>query len=445
MILSDNSKTVSTVDNIEEYLSLQSIADRNISELSGENGNNALLIYPHSFRECEDEAGKQHIFSLQTNWQENRCTEAILKTGNIVGFIGINGQSVSIHSRFAPNAEEDFLLHYMLHKVLGINVVNLSHGISNESIFDLLLCIFPKFLNEALTQGIYKEYQRNEYNDTNVHGIIDINRHLKTNIPFNGRIAYRTRDFCHDNHVTELIRHTIECIYNTKFGNTLLNSDATTRANVAQIIFATPHYRRQERRKVLEDNKKIICHPYYSNYAALQKLCLQILRHEEIKYGEKNNKIYGILFDVSYLWEEYLATILTILGFKHPNNRNKTGRIYLTDTPEFPRYPDFHREQDHMIADAKYKKEIDSRNDVNQIITYMYRLKGLRGIFIQPDNESLQDKTYNLLGYGVEHNAKIQEYFFQIPQNAHDYKHFVDDMILSETRLKSYFQMGSCK
>lgn len=82
--------------------------------------------------------------------------------------------------------------------------------------------MFPKFLNEALSQGLYKEYKRNEYNDANVRGTIDINRHLRSNMPFNGRVAYRTREFSHDNHVTELIRHTIDYISKSRFGRTLL-------------------------------------------------------------------------------------------------------------------------------------------------------------------------------------------------------------------------------
>ena len=68
-------------------------------------------------------------------------------------------------------------------KFLCVNVVNLSHGTTNERIFDFLLYLFPKFLKEALAQGVYKEYLRNEYNDANIRGVIDINRHLKTNLP----------------------------------------------------------------------------------------------------------------------------------------------------------------------------------------------------------------------------------------------------------------------
>lgn len=100
MILKDNTKYSSTVDNLEAYKSLQCIANRQISDLLDDDGND-LLIYPHSFGQCEDGSGKQYLLSLQTLWKDRKCTKVILETGNMVGFIGVNGQSVSIHSRFS--------------------------------------------------------------------------------------------------------------------------------------------------------------------------------------------------------------------------------------------------------------------------------------------------------------------------------------------------------
>ena len=47
MILTDNTKHVSSEDNIEEYMSLSNIANRTISELLDGNDND-ILIYPHS-------------------------------------------------------------------------------------------------------------------------------------------------------------------------------------------------------------------------------------------------------------------------------------------------------------------------------------------------------------------------------------------------------------
>lgn len=435
MILRDNTEYVSTAENLETFLSLQNIANREISDLSGDDGND-ILIYPHSFCQCGDEIDKQYLFSLKTHWKGKQCAKAILRTGNVAGFIGVAGQSVSIHSRFSINAEEDFFLHYMLSKVLCINVVNLSHGTADEKVFNFLLYLFPKFLNEALAQGMYKEYRRNEYNDANVRGVVDINRHLKTNMPFRGHVAYRTREFSYDNRITQLIRHTIEYIRHVKLGLTLLESDADTRANVAQIISATPRYDRLARGKVIKENSKIISHPYYSCYAPLQKLCLRILKHERVKYGAKAEMINGILFDVSYLWEEYLATLLVKRGFKHPKNKKGIGRIYLAKH-RLPRYPDFYREDGHIIIDAKYKQDID-RDDIHQMLAYMYRLKGKNGIFVLPDKVCNRE-TYSLLGYGEDDNAELQTYSYPIPQAKTDYRQFNAEMRTAEEAFKVEF------
>ena len=82
MILKDNTRYSSTVDNLEAFLSLQCIANRQISELLADDGN-GLLVYPHSFGLCEDGSDKQHLLSLQTQWKDRQCTKAVLETGNI--------------------------------------------------------------------------------------------------------------------------------------------------------------------------------------------------------------------------------------------------------------------------------------------------------------------------------------------------------------------------
>ncbi len=436
--LKDNTKYPLASENIKEWHSLQDIANYQISELLDEKGNN-LLIYPHSFCECDDEIGKQCILLLPLRWKEGKQSQKdLLETGNVVGFIGINNQSISIHSRFSGSAKEDFFLHYMLQKVLCLNIVKLKHNTTEEQTFNFLLYLFPKLLNEALTQGIYKEYQRNEYNNANVRSTIDINRHFKKNLPFNGSIAYRTREFSHDNHVTELIRHTIEYIKTKKIGKSLLEKDAETRISVSQIISATSRYSKHQRNKIIKGNLKVMNHPYFTRYTPLQKLCLRILRNEETKYGHKKNEIYGILIDVSYLWEEYLATILTKKGFKHPNNKKGTGRIYLAKGNAFPRYPDFYnKESDGTIIDAKYKQQIDRRNDINQMLGYMYGLKGKQGIFIKPDQNNNPTQTYQLHGYGSDNNAELCIYSFSIPQNADNYEDFEKQINKSEDLLRT--------
>ena len=145
------------------------------------------------------------------------------------------------------------------------------------------------------------------------------------------------------------------------------------------------------------------------------------------------------MFDVAYLWEEYLATILLEEGFKHPDNRRKTGRIYLAENNRLVRYPDFYREEDELVVDAKYKFVVDERNDVHQLMAYMYYFKAQRGVFVLPSTEVREQNTYKLLGHGKEKNAKLQEYFYLIPQRSDSYRQFVSAISQSEQELRREF------
>lgn len=51
-------------------------------------------------------------------------------------------------------------------------------------------------------------------------------------------------------------------------------------------------------------------------------------------------------------------------------------------------------------------------------------------------------ESYDLLGYGTDNNAKLQKYFYSIPQTANDYKKFVADMLLGEDMLKVQMRSG---
>ena len=296
-------------------------------------------------------------------------------------------------------------------------------------------------------QGLYKEYLRNEYSDCNPRGTVDINRHIKYNIPFNGRVAYRTREFSYDNHVTQLIRHTVEYIRTKRLGEMVLHTNADTQGNVSQIVLAASSYQKQDRQRVIKSNLKPVVHPYYAQYIALQKLCLKILSHEQLRYGQNKDEIYGILFDVSWLWEEYLNTLLVQLGFKHPNNRQNTGGVWLGYSLKenkkrnaFLRYPDFYDKERSIILDAKYKSQIDYVADVNQVITYLYRMKGRIGMFVHPTADENKLESYSLLGYGDDSNARLIEYQFHIPTAPSSYEDFEGNIKSSETALKKQIE-----
>jgi len=259
----------------EHCKNLQEIGNCNVETLCENNPN--LLVFPYSFNAGYYE--NSHIFSLYDNK---------LSTNNLMGFVGKNNSEsgiksqLTISSRFekvetndkGEKIHKDYFLHYMLQKVFAINIFKFDQTKEKENIWDFLLYLFPYYLKKAYTQGLFKAYRREQYNDANVKGTIDVARHIRINIPFAGKIAYNTREHSYDNPVTQLIRHTIEYIKTHPFGSGILNCDSDTRDIVSKICFVTnSHYNKNKRQKVISANIKPISHPYFTEYKILQKIC----------------------------------------------------------------------------------------------------------------------------------------------------------------------------
>ena len=393
------------------------IADKTIAELCRENEN--LLIFPYSIESSDDRIGESSVMNILNTDDPEKVR---ISTGNVMGFIGVGNIQIKIKSRF-DKGRDDFLLHYMLQKVLSFNLFDLSHNNEQEDVFDFIMFMFPYFLKAAMRQGVYREYQNFRHNDANLKGTIDVGRHIARNIPFVGNIAYSTREYSHDNNMTELIRHTIEFMKTKKYGQAVLNIDRETIENVNAIVEYTPLYNKNDRNSVISKNLRMKSHPYYTEYRPLQTLCLQILRMEEVKYGESDEEICGILFDGAWLWEEYVNTILSKQGFTHPENKRHKGGIYLFEGHSGIRYPDFYK--DDMVLDAKYKRlgsynkvSMVDRDDVHQVIAYMSALHVNKGGFIVPlenkqeyiPTDRIWGTTSNLYIFGIEVSRTSSSY-----------------------------------
>lgn len=411
LISKDNSKRLLEETELEGIGDLKALAEPTISKLSNDEHPN-LLIFPQDYNVWGDKIGEQHIFSLENNH---------LITGNIMGFVGFKDTKVKISSRFTQEDGQDYFMHYMLQKVLAINLFDLKFNSAEESVFDFLIYLFPSYLKRAMRQGIYKEYQTHQYNDANIRGRIDVNRHIRRNYPFAGKIAYSTREYATDNHVTQLIRHTIEYISSHRYGKNILHQDQETIDGVKEIREATYNYVQQDRRYIISKNLRSASHPFFLEYRPLQRLCLQILRHEELKYGREKQEIYGVLFDGAWLWEEYLNTFLYPI-LLHPRNKTKEGCLWLFQGKAGECYPDFYNKELGIVLDAKYKG-YDSwgsvqNADLYQVISYMHITDSQRGGFLVPTrNEKLHPKTLNgsrqeLMGiFGMNVGFKAKDFY----------------------------------
>ena len=388
-----------------------SLSSATIGELMKSEGE-GIILFPNSFSKGDEELKDQYIFRVT---EKDGQTIYSVFTGNVVGFIGTSKVDIHIHSRFSSidrnGKGNDYFLYYMLERVMAINTFSYSSSsINAPRVFDFLLFFFPKLLKDAMSQGLFKKYVYHEYNDANIRGSVDVNRHIRLNIPANGRIAYRTREFSYDNEVTQLIRHTIEFIRRKPFGKAVLHNDPDTEGYVQQIIQATPTFQARQRQAIINENLRPVSHPYYTKYTALQNLCLRILRYEKLSYGESSNKIHGILIDVAWLWEEYIAQVLAKgSDFKHYRRSDGFPLLKNIDTgSEFqtiiPDYLDDSSPDNIKVADAKYIP-LDRFDNLSadraaaiyyKTIMYMYRFNSNKGFLFYPllSAEKIDDTDY---------------------------------------------------
>lgn len=401
------------------------IANRTLGQLELE----GILVFPETIKNSSDSSRDQMIL---------RSMNDAYLTGNIVGFIGCSNERLIIRSRFGDN---DFFFQYLLSKAPGFpNVLDLDADADQENkLFDYLIFLFPHYLKTAIRKGVFKEYLRHSYNDGNVKGTINITRHIERNTPFIGKVAYSVREFSYDNHLMELVRHTVEFIKRKPHGNHVL---FRARDEVKIVLNATPKYQPLDRQRVIEENiKNPIRHAYYREYLALQKLCLMILRDQKHQIGTGTQQIYGILFDCSWLWEEYVNSLIKE-AYYHLRNKSGEGRQYLFDKSRGPVFPDFisRDAKTRIIADAKYKPASNiSNKDYLQVLAYMFRFDAKTGYYLYPEDEGENETSLWLnKGSTFENNVekrddiRVVKIGLKIPKGATDYPSFRTAMEESE-------------
>ena len=104
-------------------------------------------------------------------------------------------------------------------------------------------------------------------------------------------------------------------------------------------------------------------------------------------------------------------------------------------------YPDFYHKNNNnidFILDAKYKHLNSgvSREDLYQVVTYMYCSKAIHGGYVYPNEGMHSDEKYQLTG----NEGYIYLLPVPIPQVQPSHSAFIQAMKLSEDKLKSLIQ-----
>lgn len=257
----------------------------------------------------------------------------------------LSGSNPILNNDFIPSNTEDYLFDY------------------------LLLFIFKAKLEEANVKGLYRTYHRFERNDDRVKGSIDVSRHIKENMGLNnGRIAYSYRENSVNNYLNHLIVTAYNYLKKKYFGmvNGLFDNNSPELKRLIDNLSLSIGYPKYDIKTTIMKNLNSISHPFYTEYEALRKICLKILRNEGISIfdGISSDKVEGILFYIPDLWERYLEGFLRDSQYTFSpqwkiklidyNNDN----IFRQSTyPDYVFFNDRHFREPFMILDAKFKEK----------------------------------------------------------------------------------------
>lgn len=400
-----------------------------------------VLFCPSDAAEFLPQDGAEPIFALEPLEDNRWC----VRTSNLVGFLECNGLTISIGSRFDPEDSSSFFLPYLIARTLHIPPLELDW--EQVSAYDLLPLLFPAALTRALGSGLFKQYQRVSTNGPCFKGSLAVAAHLKHNLAsglVSGRkVASVSSQLSADNAVTQLVRHTIELIHSKPALVSLLAVNASVVSAVRQIELATPSFRASALVSVVKANRAPCSSPAYR---PLQQLCLKLLTafDPSLSLSQEPDQIYGVLFDISYLWEEYLATVLKPQGFEHPRNKAGVGALYLDRDQSFLAYPDFYRlssdstvaePRADLVLDAKFKRYdtyAPARDDIVQMLTYLHVLKAPRALLLCPTQRADPLVShYEFCGLG----GTVDVAFLPIPAQAESFADFCTQMAQAEAEL----------
>jgi 5-methylcytosine-specific restriction enzyme subunit McrC len=369
------------------------------------------------------------VFDLSPKDENGQCK---ISTSNSMGVIRLRDNEsggtlqIEIGSRF-DTGERQFFLAYLLSKVFGGSVVD-TVALSTDSLWDMLLAFaFRRLLIEAGALGSFRQYRTYEHNDMRIRGRIDVDRHLRHNIPFRGNVSYATHEISFDNPINHLIRHALAKV-SRQWGE-IFTADSRLTHLSRELTERTPTW---ESKGVLacvtkKENRMPIRHPFFhAAYEPLRKISLSILRNEGAGLYQQQQEAEGVIFDGAWLWEEYIWTLLKRLDFEHPENRERRG--VWEPLSQIKYFPDFFHREKQIVLDAKYKwTSVREKKDVAQVFTYMFVLDAIHGGLIKPDIGKVEPENIKRESKDAK-AAKWHEFGLIPASHAIDARIFVEDM-----------------
>jgi len=307
-----------------------------------------------------------------------------VQAGNYVGKFAWEGLEVDIRSRFSESFMKRML--NVANDVFLDDVSAFDASASKNLDFSKLIIyyMFVLKLEKAFLLGLPKAYRSIQHHEMTLKGKIDINRFIKRDIPFQGKISSVSREQQEIQDIVDVLHKAVSVI-----DKQAQKSENDFTKNIAHI---KTHLKQQRSNRYVSPimiqkamSSSALQNPIFAPYKSVleyAKLIIDASNLEEKVTGKEDT--FGFLVNVAELFELYVTKLLQRA---FPDWSVSSPEIAVCKDQFYQRkiIPDIvmqHRESNHMMVfDTKYKRmlmrgtkenvwDVD-RCDFFQINTYM--------------------------------------------------------------------------
>jgi len=307
----------------------------------------------------------------------------LAQTGNYVGKFVWNGLEIDIKSRFSTSFLErmlNFANDIYLDDVF-VSGKNLKEDIDISKY--IIYYMFVQNLEKSFLLGLPKAYRSINHHEMKLKGKIDINRFIKYDIPFQGKVSSTSREQKEIQEIIDTLYKAIKIIDKSSFST----------KNISHI---KTHLKQNRSNKYVSNeiiNKamksKALQNPIFVPYKKVLEYARFIINGDNIEQNKDGkNDTYGFLINVAELFEIYVTKLLQKefddWNVDSPQLRldKEFGEQYLYNRRIIPDITMIHKyTKNVMVFDTKYKRMLFrktkgngsdiGRNDFFQINTYM--------------------------------------------------------------------------
>lgn len=340
------------------------------------------------------------------------------KTGNYVGRFNWNNLDIDIRSRFP-----DVFLERMLNFANDVFVDDVSLiGTKTKHSLDvtkfIVYYLFVQNLEKAFLLGAPKNYVSVQHHDMKLKGKVDINRYIKNDIPFVGKISSVSREQQAVQEIIDVLHKTVSIVDKSTFNTTnIIHIKSYLKQHKSNRFVSNAVLKQAQHAKALQN-------PIFAPYKKVLEYAEIIIQQNNLEEKATGNKeTLGFIINVAELFEVYITKLLSNA---FPSWTVKSPKIELYPDQFYRRkiIPDIVMTQgkEVIVFDTKYKRmkmggrnqfgagDVD-REDFFQINTYMgyYQNQGYKlkvGGLIYPMESFEQTKSHSDNWFGNS-NAKF--------------------------------------